>query len=51
MWTSALFSTKSIGFFMVCPHGQEGRGLSQCGKGGGRSIFRDFERTSFMDGP
>jgi len=40
---------------MVCPHGQGGGGLSQCGhfedKGEGRSIFRDFLRTSFMDGP
>jgi len=39
--------------FMVCPHGQGGRGLSQCGhfadKGEG-SVFRDFVRTSFMDG-
>jgi len=36
------------------PHGQEKRGLSQCGhfadRGGG-SIFRDFVRTPFMDGP
>jgi len=34
--------------------GQEGRGLSHCGhfadKGGGRSIFCDFLRTSFMVG-
>jgi len=40
--------------FMVCGHGQEGRGLSHCGhfadKGEG-SIFRDFVRTLFMDDP
>jgi len=34
---------------MVYPHGQGG--LSQCGQGGRRSIFRHFVRTSFMDGP
>jgi len=41
---------------MVCPHEQcIGEGLFQCGyfsaKGKGMSIFRDFVRTSFMDGP
>jgi len=25
--------------------------LGQCGQGGRGSIFRDFVRTSFMDGP
>jgi len=35
--------------FMVCSQGQGG--LSQCGHGGIRSIFRDFVQTSFMDGP
>jgi len=41
MRTSTLFGTKNFGFFefLVCPHGQ--------GEG---SIFRDFVRTSFMDG-
>jgi len=34
-----------ISKFMVCPHGQGGRGLSQ----GGRSIFQDFMRMFFMD--
>jgi len=32
---------------MVCP---PDKGLSQCGQEGKRSIFRDFLRTSFMDG-
>jgi len=40
--------------FLVCPHGQEGGGLSQCGyfvnKGRGVN-FRDFVRTSVMYGP
>jgi len=35
--------------FMVCPHGQEG--LNQWTRGKGGSIFRDFVRSSFMDGP
>jgi len=39
--------------FMVCPHGQGGWGLSQCGhfadKGGRGSICHNFVRTSFMD--
>jgi len=41
MRTSTLFDAKNFGFskFMVCPHGQGG------------SIFRDFVRTSFMNGP
>jgi len=38
---------------MVCPHGKGG--MSQCGhfsdKGGWGQFFRDFVRTSFMDGP
>jgi len=56
MRISALFGAKNPVFseFMVCPHRQKGRGLSQCGhfsdKGEG-SLFRDFVRTSFMDGP
>jgi len=36
--------------FIVCPHGQGGGRSGQCGQGVG-SIFRDFVRTSFMDGP
>jgi len=41
---------------MVCPHGQGGRGEEIESVGifadkGERSIFRDFVRTSFMDGP
>jgi len=34
---------------MVCPHGQAGRDLIQCGQGG--SIFIDFMQMSFMHGP
>jgi len=55
MRTSALFGTKNFGFlkFMVCPHGQEGGGIEPvrtfCGQVG--SIFCNFVRTSFMDGP
>jgi len=30
---------------------KEGEGLSQCGQGGKGLIFRDFVRTSFMNGP
>jgi len=44
--------TPDFSKFMVSPHGQGE--LSQCGnfvnKRGGRSIFRDFVRTSFMHG-
>jgi len=41
---------------MVCPHGQSVRGewvsaWTFFGQGGGRYIFRDFMRTSFMVGP
>jgi len=55
MRTSALYGAKISDFskFMMCPHGQ-GRGLSQCGHfadKGEESIFRDFVRTSFMNGP
>jgi len=55
MRTFALFGAKTSDFskILVCLHGQGGRGLSQCGQGGGReeSIFHNFVRTSFMDGP
>jgi len=53
MQTSTLFGAKNFGFlkFMVCPHGQGGRGLSQCGhfsnKGEGSSCS-DFVRTSLI---
>jgi len=56
MWTSALFVTKTFGFFEIYGMSARtrGKGLSQCGhvadKGKG-SIFRDFVRTSFMNGP
>jgi len=55
MRTSALFGAKISDFskFMVSPHGQKGRELSQCGhfvdKGEG-PIFCDFVRTFLMDG-
>jgi len=52
--TSALFG-EHLDFlkFMVCPHGQGRRGLRQCGHFADKegSIFRDFVRTSFTDGP
>jgi len=39
----------------MCPNGQRGRGLTQFGhfsdKEEGESIFCDFVRTCFMDGP
>jgi len=42
MRTSALFDAKNSDILklMTCPYGQ-----------GGGAIFRDFVRTSFMDGP
>jgi len=54
MRTSALFGSKNFDFskFMVRPHGQGE--LSHCGHSadkGEESIFRDFVRKSFMDGP
>jgi len=57
MRTSALFGGKNIGFFEICdvPARTRGRGVEPvrtfCGQGGRGSIFRDFVRTSFMDGP
>jgi len=55
MRTPALFGSKHIGFFEiygVSVRTRLRRGLSQYGhfsdKGG--SVFRDFMRTSFMDG-
>jgi len=56
MRTSALFATKNFKFFKIYGVSAQtmGRGLRQCvhfaDKGEG-SIFRDFVRTSFMDGP
>jgi len=56
MRTSILFGAKTSDFskFMVCPHGQWGgrRRVSQCGYFTNKRevIFRDFVRTSFMDG-
>jgi len=54
---SALFGAKNLGFFEIygvsAGQKREGR-LSLCGqfsdKRGKASIFRDFVRTSFMDG-
>jgi len=53
MQTSVLFGAKNFGFFEiygVSPRTRGRRGLSQSDKGEG-SFFRDFVRTSFMDGP
>jgi len=56
MRMSALFGAKNSDFlkFIVCPLEQVGRSVEPvrtfCGQGGRRSIFRDFVRTSFMDG-
>jgi len=53
MWSSALFGEKTSDSlkFMACLHRHGERGFNQCGQEGKRSIFRDFVRTSFMDGP
>jgi len=55
---SALFGAKKssdFSKFMVCPNGQGGGELNQCGhfvdKERGGSMFCDFVRTSFMYGP
>jgi len=50
------FWCKHNGFFefMVCSHGQGEGVLSRCGHFANKeegSIFRDFVRTSFMNGP
>jgi len=56
MRMSALFSEKKMDFLklMVCPHEQGGGGWASADilrtRGEG-SIFRDFVRTSFMEGP
>jgi len=51
MRTSALLVLKTTDFskFLVCLHGQGA--LSQCGQKAEGSIFRDFMRMYFMDGP
>jgi len=57
MRTSTLFGAKNIRFFEIygVSARTRGRGFSQyrhfADKGEGESIFRDFVRTSFMDGP
>jgi len=44
-WTSAVFGAKNFEFFDIYS-------VSRTDKGGKEeSIFRDFVRTSFMDGP
>jgi len=45
------FCAKTLDFFkfIVHPHGQEMEASAD--KEGGASFFRDFVRTSFMDGP
>jgi len=55
MRMTALFGAKDLGFFEI--YGVSARtrrrGLNQCGHFAGKgeeSIFRDFVRTSFMDG-
>jgi len=56
MRTSVLFGAKNFGLFEI--YGVSARTRRErvesvrtfCGQGGG-SIFRDFVRTSFMDGP
>jgi len=54
MQTSALFGAKNFGCFEIYGMSVQTRGLSQCGHFAHReegSIFRDFVRMSFMDGP
>jgi len=56
MRTSALFGVKTFGFFenFGVSARTRGKGLSQYGHfayEGEGSIFRDFVRTYFMDGP
>jgi len=56
MRMSALFGAKNSDFskFMVCPHGQGGKGIepvrtfSGQTEGEGGSIFRDFVQTFFI---
>jgi len=54
MRTSALFDAKILKF-KVCPHGQGGSGLSQCGhfsdKGGGIKFSRFCVDVLYGDGP
>jgi len=56
MWTSVLFGAKTFEFLEIydVSHEQGKSGFVQCrhfeDKGGGRSVFFDFVRTSFMDG-
>jgi len=50
-WMSALFGAKNFEFFELDGVSARTRGLNQCGQGGRGSIFRDFVRTSFMNGP
>jgi len=54
MRTSALLMKKTSFFLEIYVHTDKERELSQCGhftdKGEG-SIFRNFVRTSFVDGP
>jgi len=53
MRTNALFGAKNFGFskVMVCPHGQGW--FSHCGHFSDKEgvFFRNFVRTSFMEGP
>jgi len=54
--TSELFGAKNIGFFKIYSVSARTRRVAPavrtfCEQGGRESIFRDFVRTSFMDGP
>jgi len=56
LWTSALFGAKNFGFFKIYGGSRTdkwGSGSSKCGhlQTRRRSIFCDFVRTSFKDGP
>jgi len=56
MRTSALFDAETCEFFEihVCPHGQGGWAsavIFRIRKGERGSVFHDFVRTFFMDGP
>jgi len=55
MRTSALFGAKFFEFFEIYVVSARTRGVEPvqtfCGERGRRSIFRDFVRTSFKDGP
>jgi len=52
MWTPALFRTKNFGFFEIYGVSAQVRRVEPVRTRGDEGIiFRDFVRTSFMDGP